>query len=392
MVETSEQTRKPVDGVPSPKAKQAKPSTDYSALMRLSGVALVFLALGLAVGYFIPGLLGGNPSSQTTTNIDQTLLSDKITDYLNTNFLDSQGLSVEINDFTDYTDDLYVVDFEIMDGETVLQAGQLYAAKDGSAVVLGDVLKLDEPLPYADTTTPSEPQSFAQTDRPTVELFIMSFCPYGQQAESNLYDVVDLLGESVDFEPHYILYDNYCGWGVKCQATQEELDMGYAEDAGARADYCFDAENDSPTYCSMHGIGELQEDLRQRCVLMDYPEKFWDYVKHINQDAADDTDYCAVGDDDCWQAAMEAEGIDVAGIEACIEENAQVFVETEKALAEEKGASGSPTILINGTNYTGSRDAESFKTAICSAFTTLPAACSEELGSTASVASGDCGA
>ena len=384
MVETPEETQKPVE---------AKTSTDYSALMRLSGVALIFLAIGLAAGFFLPGLTGFASCSQETTTktVDQTLLSQDITDYLNDNFLDMQGLNVEILDFTDYTEDLYVVDFSIKEGEDVLQSGQLYAAKDGSAIVLGEVLKLDEPLPEYDVPE-AEPQEFAKSDRPKVELFVMSYCPYGQQAETNLYDVVDLLGESVDFEPHFIHYDNYCGWGVKCLATEDDLAMGYSENAAAKAEYCLDAENEVPEYCGMHGVDEVNENLRQMCVLQDYPEEFWSYVQHINQDSADDTDYCAIGDEACWQAALEAEGIEVSAIEACLAENAESFAASEKALAELKGANGSPTIIINGTSYNGARDPESFKIAICSAFNEMPEACSQELGSSASASTGGCGA
>jgi 2-hydroxychromene-2-carboxylate isomerase len=392
MVETPEQTQKPVDGLPTPQTPKAKPSTDNSALMRLSGVALIFLAIGLAAGFFIPGLIGYNPQGQTTENVDQTFLSQNITAYLNDNFLTVQGLNAEISDFTDFTDDLYVVDFEIKEGENVLQAGQLYASKDGSAIVLGEVLKLDEPLPIAEPPAPPEPQEFAKSDKPKVELFVMSYCPFGQQAETNFYSVVDLLGESVDIEPHFIHYENYCGYGVKCKVTEEERQMGYTEAPEKKAEFCLDADEEVPQYCAMHGVDELYENMRQMCVLQDHPDKFWNYVKRINQDLQDDTDYCNLGDNDCWQAAMEAEGIDVASIEACVTAKTDDFVASEKALMEERGVSGSPTVVINGLAYNGLRDSESFKNAICSAFNDIPAACSEELDASTTAASAACGA
>ena len=51
----------------------------------------------------------------------------------------------------------------------------------------------------ADSTPEQTPsQEITKTDKPNVELFVMSFCPYGVQAETAMKPVVDLLGDSAD--------------------------------------------------------------------------------------------------------------------------------------------------------------------------------------------------
>ena len=65
----------------------------------------------------------------------------------------------------------------------------------------------------------------------------------------------------------------------------------------------------------------------------------------------------------------------------------------ERDINNEYGARGSPTIFINDKNYdirTYGGSAENYKDAICSAFTTEPAACAEELSTAASAATGSC--
>jgi len=59
-------------------------------------------------------------------------------------------------------------------------------------------------------------------------------------------------------------------------------------------------------------------------------------------------------------------------------------------LAEQYGVTGSPTLIINGVEYSGSRSSEAYKQAICDAFTTAPSECSQTLSETSSTATGGC--
>ena len=45
-----------------------------------------------------------------------------------------------------------------------------------------------------------------KTDKPTVELFVMTHCPYGTQAEKGILPVVDLLGQKMNFKIKFVDY------------------------------------------------------------------------------------------------------------------------------------------------------------------------------------------
>lgn len=208
-----------------------------------------------------------------------------------------------------------------------------------------------------------QPEDIPQSDNPTVQLYTMTFCPYGNQAEELMRPVADLLGDAVEIEPHYIFYDNYQGGGPE---------------------YCLDDESQ---YCSMHGVGEANQDIRELCVYNNQQEKYWDFVEQVNQD-------CVAEDvDQCWQDAAQEVGVNVSSVESCFEDNKLAYAEDEVGLASEYNVTGSPTLLINGVNYTGDRSAQGYKDAICSAFNEAPEACNQDLEveeDTASAPAGSC--
>ena len=47
-----------------------------------------------------------------------------------------------------------------------------------------------------------------KSDKPKIELFVMSYCPYGTQIEKGILPVLETLGNNVDFEgcDRYIMY------------------------------------------------------------------------------------------------------------------------------------------------------------------------------------------
>lgn len=91
--------------------------------------------------------------------------------------------------------------------------------------LIGKVVEVDEPeqtitvITIPETTTTSTitttttipevklPENFEpeKTDKPVAQLYVMSFCPYGIQAETTMKPVVDLLGSKVSIEPHFIV-------------------------------------------------------------------------------------------------------------------------------------------------------------------------------------------
>ncbi len=186
-----------------------------------------------------------------------------------------------------------------------------------------------------------ERQEFLETlgitgDKPVVDLFVMSFCPYGNIAEELFEPVYQNLGDSFILRPRYIVYSNYGGGGPS---------------------YCIDEDS---KYCSMHGIGERKQDIREECVLYnDGVGKWFEFIMEINAE-------CNAGNiEDCWTDVAESIDLDPEEIEACYEENKVKYSEENLKMMELLGASGSPAIYINGETYNGARTSQAYQDAIC---------------------------
>ena len=136
----------------------------------------------------------------------------------------------------------------------------------------------------------------------------------------------------------------------------------------------------------MHGIQELDEDIRELCMwkTVDH-QTWWDYVLDVNT-------ACNSGNvDSCWEDVAKKHSIDTEQIKTCQQEQGMDLVAAELALNQQYGVSGSPTVLINDVAYSGSRDPDAYKAAICSGFQNPPAECSQTLSGSGTAASGECG-
>ncbi len=182
-----------------------------------------------------------------------------------------------------------------------------------------------------------------KSDKPVVDLFVMSFCPHGVTAEEVMNPVADLLGDTIDLNVRFI------------------VSVG----------------GDTPdSVGSLHGAPEAQENMRQACIADNYDTAtFWAYLSDINAD-------CypiyrnAEAMETCWKAAAEKAGIDAEMVAACSNSTEAVdFMKSDSALASMYGVRGSPTLIINGAVSSAARTPDGYKEAICSAFTTAPDEC-----------------
>jgi hypothetical protein len=210
-----------------------------------------------------------------------------------------------------------------------------------------------------DCTTPSPPGSPVKSPRPSVDLYVMAFCPYGTQAESAMKPVVNLLGSKADIRLLYI-------------ATVQ----------GSTVD----------SVQSLHGLPEAQEDLRQLCIQKNYPQKFWDYLESFNTRCYSLSQNSS-SLNACWRNTTAGLGMDTAAIETCAtgSDGLGMLMEDEKN-ANQDGATASPTLFINGMKYSGARTPEAYKQAICTSFDTAPPECGTILAtSQQAVSAGGCG-
>jgi hypothetical protein len=311
----------------------------------VAGILLVvIIVLGVLLGVKGNMNLGSYNLAWSKIKIMNTAdAQKKVSDYINNEVLAGKT-TAEISDIKEQNG-VYIFKVTVQG-----QSFDSYMSIDGSLLFPEGMAMTS--ATNANTNTSAE---IPKTEKPTAYLFTMSYCPYGNEAEKAMKPVVDLLKDKATIEPHYVIYGNY------------------ASNKGAAAeDYCLDS---TEKYCSMHGVEELKENVRELCIYRDQKDKFWSYIEKVNAN-------CTVKNiATCWeQQAVEA-GINAATVKTCEADEAETLLAKEVELNTRYDISGSPSLVINDTESKASRSAEGYKTAICSGFTTEPAECSQDLSS-----------
>lgn len=298
---------------------------------------LVALAAGEGLYYFTKHRVPGAISLEEG--------SDKAMNYINGTILAGQSEATFLG--SEEESGVYAIRIEVQGEEYTA-----YVSKDGKLLFLQGIEMPDE--------VQVQKTGVTKQDKTKAQLFVMSYCPYGNQAEELMMDVVNLLDDKADIELHYVIYSNYGGGGPN---------------------YCLD-ENDK--YCSMHGIQELNQDIRELCIQKYQKDKLWDFIEEVNVAC----NYQNV--DSCWGSVAQSVGVNVDMVKECEREEALALAEQELQLNKKYGISGSPQLIINEIEYTGLRTAEAYKSAICEGFNNPPEECSQVLSGGASSSTGGC--
>jgi hypothetical protein len=165
-----------------------------------------------------------------------------------------------------------------------------------------------------------------------LDLFVMSQCPYGTRAVDALKPVLEAFGKD-----------------------RKKLDLTI-EFIGRETD---------GNLTSMHGQGEVDEDIRQLCVQKLYPKdyKFMDYYYCRNEAFGKTRGKEPLGNE--WEACATG-GIKADLVRKCFEggEGKELLRASFKK-ASDLGISGSPNWLLNNKFDMNARDAESIKNAFC---------------------------
>lgn len=227
---------------------------------------------------------------------------------------------------------------------TVQYNGQdipVYVTKDGKYYVQG----ISE-LSSSETSESTEnSQDIPKSDKPVIELFVMSYCPYGTQAEKGILPVLNLLGDKVDFELRFVYYAMH------------------------------------PSY------GEVEENLREYCIQKEQEDKFNDYLECFLDEGDSDGCLVEVGIDtaklDLCYAAADEEFSVTANLEdesSWLSGRYPLF-DVDKELNEQYDIGGSPTLIINGEVVSSGRSPAAYLDTICQAFTegNVPEVCETEL-------------
>lgn len=326
-------------------------------------ISIVFFLIAIAVltmenGRLAGILKGGSGEKFLTAEEAQ----DRLVNFINETYSRTVK-GVEVVE-TKEESGVYAITALITDQNDRTSTSTLHMSKDGKYFLANaidiDEIKAQMAEQQAGNGQAQPAANMPKSDNPKVELFTMSYCPFGNQAEDGLSPVARLLDGSVEIEPHYVIYSDYNGGGEK---------------------YCLDKDD---KYCSMHGIDELKQDVRELCIYKYNRSKFWDYIDAVNKD-------CDLNNiEDCWDGPAQELGIDSGKIASCLDNEAMDMLAKEVELGKKYGISGSPALVINGVKYQGGRASEDYKLGICGAFNEQPEKCSEKLGEVTAAASGGC--
>ncbi len=294
-------------------------------------IFLTPFALIVVMGIFL--YFGNNMSLQRKLPADD--VAQQAVAFINNNIL-SQGITASLIDVTE-EGNVYKIRVDVQGTEY-----QSYVSKDGK-YLFPDGYKLDIETEGQGQSN----QEISKRERPDVKLFVMTYCPFGLQAQKMFLPVYDLLGTKADMGVYFVDY-------------------------------------------IMHEKQEIDENLTQYCIQKQENEKYDDYL------------LCFVKDGDSEKCLLEA-GINKTMLNACVESTDKEFdvyaqyqdkntwlngtypkFDVHTSLNQTYGVKGSPTIVINDKIVEiGSRSPEVFKQVVCEAFISPPEECSQTLSDVA---------
>ncbi len=245
----------------------------------------------------------------------------------------AMGMDVVVSKTEDVVKTFYR--FEAKAGDMTVPT---YVSTDGTIMTFQETDLTKEPQMQTPENVPAE---IEKKDKPKVELFVMSHCPYGAQMEKGIIPVIETLGEGIDFELKFCDY-------------------------------------------AMHGETELKEQLSQYCIQKEQKEKLLPYLKCFLKEGKSSECIASVS-------------IDKTKLDTCIESTDKEYkvmdnfknnvgyvsqfpgLDIYKDDNMKYGVQGSPTLVINGTQVQSGRDSAGLLQAICSGFVSNPEGCNTVL-------------
>ena len=295
---------------------------------------------GLVIGAVIIGVVSlvvmfSTGNKNNTISIDEA--KAKTIEYINSNLMQGEQKAT-VKEVTE-DNGLYKMIVALPDGQEI----DSYVTKDGKKLFpqvmdMGENEVEDQPTTSATAKT--------KKDKPEIELFVMSHCPYGTQVEKGILPALDALGDTVDFKLKFVDY-------------------------------------------AMHGKKEIDQQLTQYCIQKNEPQKLHDYLD------------CFLEDETKTDSCLTKVKVNQTQLQSCVAVTDEEFKVSElyadkstwsggkypqfnvyKADNDKYGVQGSPTLVINGSKIESGRDSNSLLKTICSAFNNPPDECDKKLSST----------
>ncbi len=317
---------------------------EKEGIRKYIGMFVSGLIIGLIIGV---ALLSSFYVENRSTTISAKEAGQKAVDWIS-NYAVRPGTKVELINVTEVDGEgIYKLSINLSVGNTS-QVVQSYITKDAKylfpqGIPTGEFVELKKEVEQQQNKKQEQKLEIPKSDTPNVKLFVMSYCPYGLQAEKAFLPVYKLLKDKADMTINFVSY-------------------------------------------AMHGKKELDENLRQYCIQLEQDDKYYNYLN------------CFTGGDGNYSKCLEEAKIDKTKLNSCIAKvdkkynitqmynNRSTWVSgmfprfnVEADLNTKYGVRGSPTLVINDKVVSINRSPEAYKEAICSAFTNPPEECNQKL-------------
>lgn len=193
-----------------------------------------------------------------------------------------------------------------------------------------------------DPTCKSDWTCMEKREKPDVDVFVMSHCPFGTQVEKGILPVWDLIKDKINLTIRFVDY-------------------------------------------AMHGKKEVDEQLRQYCIQEMDEKKYRQYLGCFLKEGKTDS------------TCLKEAGISEGDLQGCLKEADKKFnisknfddktkwkgnfppFDVDKELNTKYGVKGSPTVVINDVVAKVGRSPKELMDAICKAFKNPPEECKKQL-------------
>ncbi len=259
-------------------------------------------------------------------NVNSNTIAKDAIDYINTVLLQGQATATLVSMKAE--NGLYNLKIDINGKEITT-----YISRDGS-LLFPSAINIKEEIQSAQQTEKKVTcDNIKKTDKPILQAFIVSNCPYGLQMQRALVPAAELLRDNI------------------------------------KVRYLGSIENGKIT--SMHGDKEATENLRQICIREEQSDKYWSYTSCFIKDGNSDS-------------CLTASQIDNDKLNTCMTSDKGLeYAREDFDLSKKFSVSSSPTLILDDVKISeydfGGRSADALKTLLCCAFNIQPESCKTQL-------------
>jgi len=219
-----------------------------------------------------------------------------------------------------------LVDQKVPEGKITEAIKQIY----GQAAVVASAASIEKAKPRLSLRESIQNELKESDKKAKLDLFVMSYCPFGVRAETALVPILAEFGPKIDLQLYFI-------------AQSKANDSPAANTASVSAG---SASVNKPldSFASLHGPQEVEEDFRQALIQKHFPEKLLPYLSIRNQNIRTSD----------WKECATKAGIDLKKMEGLIaDKNSQQLFKENITKGQLLNVHASPTLFINNVRYQG---------------------------------------